>query len=167
MKGPPSFLLQPKLFWLVVLSSNYFLYDFNATRFQNLKKNFGFFSFYWSLLKSYHIILILICPIGLEKTFNESWLKFLEKSLWFIWLRHFLLALLLIFCLLPVFVVVSIVTRLIVMSYWLTMHDKYPWTPNEAQLSVFFDFRSKLLNLMAVKTLKNIFREFFFNINRS
>ena len=29
-----SFLLQPKLICLAVLSSNYFLYGFNATRFQ-------------------------------------------------------------------------------------------------------------------------------------
>ena len=35
MKGPPSFLLQPKLIWLVALFSNYSLSDFNATRFQN------------------------------------------------------------------------------------------------------------------------------------
>ena len=34
-KGPPSFLLQPKLIWLVALFSNYSLSDFNATRFQN------------------------------------------------------------------------------------------------------------------------------------
>ena len=68
------------------------------------------------------------------------------------------------FLLFIVFVVVSIVIRIIVMSYWLTMHDKYPWTPNKAQLSVFIDFRSKLLNLMAVKNLKKIFREFFLTI---
>ena len=46
--------------------------------------------------------------IGLEKTFNGSWLKFSEKSLWFKWLRHFLLAF---FEFLLVFVVVSIVIR--------------------------------------------------------
>ena len=38
--GHPSLLLQPKLIWMLVLSSNYFLYEFNATRFQNFKRNF-------------------------------------------------------------------------------------------------------------------------------
>ena len=32
--GIHFFLLQPKLIWLAVLSSNYWSYDFNATRFQ-------------------------------------------------------------------------------------------------------------------------------------
>ena len=34
MTVPLSFPLQPKRFLIVVLSSNYWLYDFNATRFQ-------------------------------------------------------------------------------------------------------------------------------------
>ena len=34
MTGLLFFLLQPKLFWLVVLSANYLLYDINATRIQ-------------------------------------------------------------------------------------------------------------------------------------
>ena len=34
MTGRPSFLLQPKILWIAVLSSNYWLYDFNVTRFQ-------------------------------------------------------------------------------------------------------------------------------------
>ena len=92
MRGPPFFLIQPKLICLVTLFSNYSLYDFNTTRFQSLKK-VSIFSYDWSLLKLYYIILILISPSGLEKLFNESWLKFSEKSLWFKWLRHFLVAL--------------------------------------------------------------------------
>ena len=40
IKGTPSLLLQSKIFWLAVLSSNYLLYDFNATRFLNFEKNF-------------------------------------------------------------------------------------------------------------------------------
>ena len=42
------------------------------------------------------------------------------------------------------------------------MHDKHPHTPIEAYLSVFFDFRWSLLNLMAVKNLKNNFSKIFF-----
>ena len=38
MTGPPSFLLQTKLIWLMVLSSKYLLYDFNVTTFQKFKK---------------------------------------------------------------------------------------------------------------------------------
>ena len=37
MKGPPSFLLQPKLIWLVALFSNYSLYD---SKISKLKKSF-------------------------------------------------------------------------------------------------------------------------------
>ena len=70
MTGPPSLLLQSKLFWLAFLSSYYLLYDFKAKRFQNFLKFFWKFSYYWPLLKSYHIILILISPIGLEKMFS-------------------------------------------------------------------------------------------------
>ena len=39
MAGPLCFLMQT-IFLSVVLSSNYLLYDFNATRFKKLKKNF-------------------------------------------------------------------------------------------------------------------------------
>ena len=51
------------------------------------------FPYHWLLLKSYHIIL-LTAPIGFRKTFSGSQRKFLEKMLWFKWLRPFLLALL-------------------------------------------------------------------------
>ena len=87
MREPPSFLLQSKLISLAVSFSIYSFYDFDATRFQI---NFGYF---WFLLKSYHIILILIAPIGLEKTFNGLKIKFSNKIIWFKWLRQFLLAL--------------------------------------------------------------------------
>ena len=40
LKKTPSFLLQTRLIWLAVLISYYFLYDFNATRFQSFLKNF-------------------------------------------------------------------------------------------------------------------------------
>ena len=71
MKETPSFLLQPKLIWLAVLSSNYWLYGFIASRLQK-KIFFGVFSYYWLLLKSYHLILMLMTAIGLQKTFNGS-----------------------------------------------------------------------------------------------
>ena len=61
----------------------------------NYKKNSLIPSYYWFLLKSYHIILMdgSLWFRGLEDSFNESWIKFSDKSLWFKWLRHFLLAL--------------------------------------------------------------------------
>ena len=43
MTRTPLFLLQPKLFCLAVSSSNYWLYGFNASRFQ---KNFIFFGYF-------------------------------------------------------------------------------------------------------------------------
>ena len=42
------------------------------------------------------------------------------------------------FLFLPVFVVVSIVTRLFVMSYRLSIHEKNPCCPIKGQWSVFF-----------------------------
>ena len=33
MTEPPAFLLQPKLIWIAILNSNYWLYDFDATSF--------------------------------------------------------------------------------------------------------------------------------------
>ena len=33
---------------------------------------YGLFCVFWFLLKSYHIILILVAPIGFEKTLNEA-----------------------------------------------------------------------------------------------
>ena len=68
------------------------------------------------------------------------------------------------FSILPVFVVVLIVIRLIVISYWLPMHDQHKCTPMRASLSVFIDFRWKLLKLMAVKILKNNFSNFFWSL---
>ena len=47
------------------------------------------------------------------------------------------------FWFLPDFVVVFIVIRLVVISYWSPMHGKHPNTPTpiEAYLRVFIDFR--------------------------
>ena len=45
MTGILSFLLKPKSFWLAVLSANYLVYEFNATKFQ---------------IKNLHIFLLLI-----------------------------------------------------------------------------------------------------------
>ena len=41
------------------------------------------------------------------------------------------------FLFLPVFVVVFVVKRLIVMTHWWLMNDKYHWTPIEAEFTVF------------------------------
>ena len=64
MTAVSSFLLQPNLFWLVTLSFNYCLYDINVKRFQKYFKSFWIFSKYWLILNSYHIIQVLIAPIG-------------------------------------------------------------------------------------------------------
>ena len=66
--------------------------------------------------------------------------------------RNFLM----IFKFLPGFVV-SIVIRLIVMFYWLPMHDEQHSPPITAYLSVFIGFSWNLLNLLALTTLKNTF----------
>ena len=59
MTGSLSFLQQPQLNWLAVISSRHWFYDFGATSFHNLKKLY-FFSNFWFLFKSYHIILSII-----------------------------------------------------------------------------------------------------------
>ena len=57
-------------------------------------KNFRVpFLIFWIFLKSYHVLLILIVPIGLRKSFKRSYIKLSEKNLWFKLLGHFLLAL--------------------------------------------------------------------------
>ena len=89
MTEPPSLLLQLKLISLAVLSSNYWLYDFNATIFQKNFKVFHIFGLFVTC-EIFHIILILIALIGLEKTFTGSQIKFLDKTLWFKWLQHLL-----------------------------------------------------------------------------
>ena len=65
--------MQQHLIWLAILSFSYWLYDFNDTRFQ--KKKTGFFLYYWLILRSYHIIQILISPIGSQKMFSGSQIK--------------------------------------------------------------------------------------------
>ena len=73
-------------------------------------------SYYRFLLKSYHIILKLISPVGLEKTWD---LEYMFQSKTYV-LNGFKLssrAVLLNFWFFPIFVVVSTVIRLIVMSY--------------------------------------------------
>ena len=82
MTEPSSFLLQPNFIWSAVSFSNYWLYDFNDRNFQKLLYIFWLVSYYWLLLNPYHIIQILITPIGLEK--NVQWITdkvFREKPL--------------------------------------------------------------------------------------
>ena len=43
MTGALAFLLSQKIIWLAVLSSYYWLYDFNVTRFQKNCKQFVYF----------------------------------------------------------------------------------------------------------------------------
>ena len=44
------------------------------------------------------------------------------------------------------------------------MHGKYPLSAAEAQLNIFLDFCSKLSILMAVRTLKKYFENFFLKL---
>ena len=141
----------------------------------SMTKEFNFFlkswvfSCFWLLLNSYHIIQSLyplskyhFNPIGLKKTFSGSQMKVLERSSWFHIASTFSSrTFLMIFWFLPVFVFVIIVIRLVVMSYWPPLLDKHPHIPIEAYMGVFFDFRWKFLNLMAVKNLKYFFQCFF------
>ena len=79
-------------------------------------------------MKNYHIILILISPIGMEKTFSGSWIKFsYGLNAFDKFFSHFSIE----FLSLHLFVVVSIVIRLIVMSYLLPMHGIYHCPPIE------------------------------------
>ena len=57
---------------------------------QDFKKKFKFLDilYFWFLLKSYHIILILIAPIGIGKTLNGASIKLSVKRIWFKWLRQ-------------------------------------------------------------------------------
>ena len=75
----PFILVQPKLISLAVLSSIYWLTDFNATRFQFFI-NFWSFRIIGPFLKSYPVILLLMAPIVLAKKFNGSVIKFSEKK---------------------------------------------------------------------------------------
>ena len=70
----------------------------------------------------------------------------------------------LVFWFLPV-LVVFIVIRLIVMSCWLPVNNKRHFSHIGLYFSVFFDFPCKLVILMAVKTLKIIFRKKILNNN--
>ena len=70
-----------------------------------------------SPLKFYHLNRILIVLSDSKKAFSGSWIKFVEKSLWFKWLRHFLTLFHWIWFL-PAFVVVFIIISLISKSYW-------------------------------------------------
>ena len=75
--GLNSFIpLQHKLISLAALSNNYWLYVFNATRFQIFKKIFLDISFYWFILKSYHVILILMAT----SSFSEDVQSIIDKT---------------------------------------------------------------------------------------
>ena len=126
--------------------------------------NFFFWIFpcFWLLLKSYHIILKLTAPIGFKTTFSGSQIIFTEKSLWFQMAPTFSSRTsLLNFRFLTDSIVVFIVIRLVVMTCWSPMHDKHPQSLIEAYMSVIIDFSWSLLNIVSVKNLKIIFRNFF------
>ena len=75
--GLNSFIpLQHKLISLAALSNNYWLYVFNATRFQIFLKKILDTSFYWLILKSYHVILILMAT----SSFSEDVQKIIDKT---------------------------------------------------------------------------------------
>ena len=118
---PSSFLLQSKLIWLAVLSINYWLYVFNATRFHFFKK-FLDISFYWFILKSYHIILTLMATIVLANMSEGSSIKISEKKRWYKWLHNLLAFFYRIFG----FSLYLFFYVFIAMPYWLLMQDKHP-----------------------------------------
>ena len=110
---PLSFLLQPKLIWLAVLSINYWSFDFNASRFR----------------KKFKIIFKFFVPFEISHFLNidsSHWLRedvqwiivkvFRERTYFLIGLdtfSHFSTQ----FLVLPIFIVVFIVIRLTVMFY--------------------------------------------------
>ena len=155
----PFFSKATKKIWLAVLCSNYLFYDFNATSIQKDFKSFWIFSHYWFLLKSYYIMLILISPIGLQKTLIVWWIWFSEKSFGLngfdTFFSHFSADFLVFVYICFFFVVI----RVINMSYWSLIHEIYLYPKIEAYASV--DFRWKLSNSMAVKNLKTFFSETF------
>ena len=133
--------------------------------FEKFKNFFWIFPYHWLLFKSDHIILKMTAPIGLKRTFSGSQINFSEKSLWCQMASTFSSRTSLVsFWFLPHFVVVFIVIRLVVMSYWSPMHSKHSYTPIEAYLSVFIDFRLNLLSLVPVNHLKIIFRKIFWTL---
>ena len=127
------FLLQPKLICLVVLSSNYLLYDFNATRFRNWKKILNILVLLVSLeiLLHYPDIDVSNWFRGdvqwiMDKVFREKLIVQMASTLF----SHFSTEFLVFACI----CVRSIIIRLIVMSYLdarqkiLVLHLKHNWT---------------------------------------
>ena len=111
----PFFKINPKLFYLAGLCSNYWCYDFDARVFITfLKKNLDLFFLIlvpFGILTNYPNIDSFM---GLETTtFNGSYKKFSEKNLWFKGLRHSSRIFLPIFWILPVFFVVFIVNDIL------------------------------------------------------
>ena len=125
----PSILMQPKLIWLAVLSSNYWSFDSNARRFHKIFKILDVFV----LLVLFEILSHYI------KIASSNWLRknvhwiidkiFREKSMVELTLssRTFL-----IFWFSPIYIVVFMVIRLIGMFYWTSMLDKDLCPPIEA-----------------------------------
>ena len=127
MKEHPAFLLQTKItlvsgfiFALLVIWLQYKIW-----------KKCGFFSYYWFSLKSYYVILVMMAPIHLknvqrikDKVCREKLMVYLASTLSS---RFFPTEILF----LPVFVLVYMVIRLIVMNFWLPMNDKNSFLQSE------------------------------------
>ena len=113
-----------------------------------------------------------MAPIDLEKTFSGSKKKFIEKCLYFKWLRHFLLAFsywVFGFCMFLCFccccfhshrtycdALLNSYAWQIFFSYHLGISECIYWLPLKFWFIVFID----ILNLMVFKSWKIIFRNF-------
>ena len=79
MKEPSSFLLQTNFIWLVVLSANYWIYDFNDTRslFFSFCCYFRIVGLFWTNLT---LSKKLIAPVGLEICSMNHWQSLQRKG---------------------------------------------------------------------------------------
>ena len=90
MTGLPYFLLQTKLICTIVLTSNYWFYEFDTTSFRNFFLILdNFLSLFWFLLKSYTIITVLIALICLKKRSKDHRERLQRKAYGFNGLDNF------------------------------------------------------------------------------
>ena len=126
MTLPFSILLRPNGIWLAVLLSNFYLYDFNNTRFLKFLKivsdllfTFEILSHYLNIDNSYWVKKDVLWIT--DKVFREKpMVKMVSTFSSCISLLNF-------WCW-TVFVIFFIVIRLFVKTYWSTMHNKHPFT---------------------------------------
>ena len=121
---PNCFVLKLTKNFVAILSSNYWLHDFNNKKLKFLKQKFWLFLYYWLLLNSYHIIqkythypnftLIFLAWNRLSVDHRQSFKRKANGlngfEIFFSFSTEFRFS--------HVFVVVFIVLRLILISYW-------------------------------------------------